>query len=196
MSNTTNVDFSSRETLPLVDPQFTRRWSPRAMQKGVIPAADLAAIIEAARWSPSAYNDQPWQIYTSTEQTFEEFLRLLAPFNQSWAANASVLGFVVSRQHFRHNGKLNVHADFDAGAAWMALSLQAHQLGYAVHGMAGVEFDAAQEYLKLDKEKFRVICAFALGLQGDPAQLAPELREREKPSTRVPLSEVWVQVGK
>lgn len=191
MTEVANVDFSVRQTLPEVDPQFTRRWSPRALQKARIPEQDLAAIFEAARWSPSCFNDQPWRFYTSTDATFDAFLNLLNSSNQTWAKNAALLGFVVSRQHFRHNGKPNAHADFDSGAAWMAVALQAHQLGYHAHGMAGVNFDAAYDYLGLDRDKFRVICAFALGRRGDPALLTPEQQTKESPSSRVPLQEVW-----
>ncbi len=195
MTEIANVDFSSRQSLPGVDPQFTRRWSPRAMQRAPIPQQDLTAIFEAARWAPSCFNDQPWRFYTSTEATFEDYLGLLVPANQTWAKNAAVLGFVVSRQHFRHNDKPNAHADFDSGAAWMALALQAHQLGYHAHGMAGVNFDGVYDYLGLDGDKFRVICAFALGLRGDPANLTADQQAKEQPSGRVPLEEVWLTAG-
>src|SRR5690606_26675627 len=117
MTEIANVDFSNRQSLPGVDPQFTHRWSPRAMQRTAIPAPDLAAIFEAARWAPSCFNDQPWRFYTSTDATFEAYVDLLNAANQTWAKNAAVLGFVVSRQHFRHNGKPNAHADFDAEGA-------------------------------------------------------------------------------
>lgn len=196
MTEVANVDFSNRQSLSGVDPQFTHRWSPRAMQRTPIPERDLTAIFEAARWAPSCFNDQPWRFYTSTDSTFDGYLNLLNASNQTWAKNAAVLGFVVSRQHFRHNGKPNAHADFDSGAAWMALALQAHHLGYHAHGMAGVNFDAAYDYLGLEREKFRVICGFALGLRGDPATLTPEQQAKEKPSGRVPLEEVWSTAGK
>lgn len=192
MTEIANVDFSARQTLPEVDPQFIRRWSPRAFQKEAIPARDVAAIFEAARWSPSCFNDQPWRFYTSTDATFDAYLNLLNAANQTWAKNAAMLGFVVSRQHFRHNGKPNAFADFDAGAAWMALSLQAHSLGYHTHGMGGVNFDAVYEYLGLERDKFRVICGFALGLRGDPATLTPEQQAKETPSGRVALEEIWM----
>lgn len=185
------VDFSARQTLPLVDPQFIQRWSPRAYRQQPIPASHLAAIFEAARWSPSCFNDQPWRFYTSTADTFADHLALLTPSNQSWAQHAAVLGLVVSRQHFRHNGKPNNLADFDAGAAWMAVALQASRLGYHAHGMAGVQFEAAQNYLQLRREEFRVIAAFTLGVRGDPAQLTPDQRAREKPGGRLPLDEIW-----
>jgi len=195
MPDIANVDFSTRQTLPEVDPQFIRRWSPRAFQKEAIPAQDLAAIFEAARWSPSCFNDQPWRFYTSTDATFDAYLNLLNAANQTWAKNAAILGFVVSRQHFRHNDKPNAFADFDAGAAWMALTLQAHSLGYHTHGMGGVNFDAVYEYLQLERDKFRVICGFALGLRGDPSTLTPEQQAKEKPSGRVALEEIWIGSG-
>lgn len=196
MTEIANVDFSNRQSLPGVDPQFTHRWSPRAMQRTEIPPADLAAIFEAARWSPSCFNDQPWRFYTSTAATFDTYLNLLNASNQTWAKNAAVLGFVVSRQHFRHNDKPNAYADFDTGAAWMALTLQANSLGYHTHGMAGVNYDAAYEYLGLERDKFRIICGFALGLRGDPANLTPEQRAKEAPSARVPLNEIWIPSDK
>lgn len=186
-----SADFSARQTLPHVNPQFIQRWSPRAYTRQKIPAEHLVAIFEAARWSPSCFNEQPWRFYTSTADTFTDYLALLNSSNQSWAKNAAMLGFAVSRQHFRHNGKKNAHADFDAGAAWMAVALQASLLGYHAHGMAGVNYDGAYEYLQLNREEYRVIAGFALGVRGDPAILSPEQQAKEKPSGRLPLEEIW-----
>ena len=185
------ADFSSRLSLPHVDPQFIRRWSPRALSPQPLPAEHLAAIFEAARWAPSCFNEQPWLFYTSTPQTFAAYLALLTPTNRSWAQHAAVLGFVVSRQYFRRNNKPNAHADFDAGSAWMAVALQASLLGYHAHGMAGVDFEAAYEYLQLQRGQYRVIAGFALGARGDPAQLSVEQQANEKPNGRVPLADIW-----
>ena len=44
-----------------IEPLFTERWSPRAYDGSSIPQADLDRIFEAARWSPSAFNYQPWR---------------------------------------------------------------------------------------------------------------------------------------
>ena len=46
-------------------------------------------------------------ILTSTDETFETFLGLLVEPNQKWAKNASVIGFMVAKKTFTHNGKPN-----------------------------------------------------------------------------------------
>ena len=63
--------------------------------------------------------------------------------NQIWVKNASLLGFVMVRKTFAHNGKPNAYAEYDAGAPWLAMTLQARQLGLYMHGMAGIKHDAA-----------------------------------------------------
>ena len=44
-----------------VDPAFPHRWSPRAMSGEEIREEELFSLFEAARWSPSSYNNQPWR---------------------------------------------------------------------------------------------------------------------------------------
>ena len=39
------------------------RWSPRSMTGQVIDQEDLLSLFEAARWAPSAFNNQPWRFY-------------------------------------------------------------------------------------------------------------------------------------
>ncbi len=48
-----------RPTAP-VDPLFVERWSPRAFDPRPIPRETLLSLFEAARWAPSARNEQPW----------------------------------------------------------------------------------------------------------------------------------------
>ncbi|NNL56862.1 MAG: nitroreductase, partial [Pseudomonadales bacterium] len=125
----TPVDFSVRDAAAGVNNLFVQRWSPRAYLPTLIPEHDLHTIFDAARWSPSCYNEQPWQFISSTPATHAQFLRLLVEANQQWAKHAPVLGFVIANKYFARNGKPNVHALFDAGAAWMAVNLQASLLG-------------------------------------------------------------------
>ena len=41
--------------------QFTDRWSPRAFTDETMSEAQILALLEAARWAPSAANMQPWR---------------------------------------------------------------------------------------------------------------------------------------
>ena len=41
--------------------QFTARWSPRAFAATPVTEAQMLTMLEAARWSPSSNNGQPWR---------------------------------------------------------------------------------------------------------------------------------------
>ena len=113
-------------------------------------------------------------------------------FNQVWAKNAPVIGFLVAKTHFDHNGKSNPTCQFDCGAAWMAIALQARKEGLYSHGMAGIHYEAIVDYLKLDSDTDAVIMGFVIGKLGDEQTLTDKLREREVPSDRLPLDEIWL----
>ena len=189
------IDYSQRDALQNVDKLFVNHWSPRSFKKEEIPQKVLENIIDAAHWSQSAFNEQPWRFLTSTKETFDKFLNLLVERNQMWARNASILGFIIARINFSHNEKPNKWANFDSGAAWMGLTLQARKFGLYTHGMAGIKKGEVYAAFKIEPEKYRVICGFALGIIDKPKLLDESFQKMEKPSPRKALEEVW-KVGK
>lgn len=188
-----NPDFSARDAKPGVNPLFSERWSPRSFTKEPIPAEDVAAIIDAARWAPSAYNEQPWRILVSTEDTFEKFLHLLTEPNQKWAKNASLLGFTVAQKNFTQNGKPNHWAVYDCGSAWMSMALQARSLGLYAHGMAGIKKDAIYDVFGIPRDEYEVVAGFAIGMLAARENLEKPYIDWEKPSARKPLDQIWKQ---
>lgn len=183
---------TNRTTDTALDPLFLHRWSPRAFDGSVIPAADLRTIFDAGRWAPSAYNYQPWRFLYATRDdaaNWQRFLDILIPFNQSWAKEASVLAFIISEITMGAPDKPNHAHSLDAGSAWGSIALQAHLLGYHTHGMAGFDHDKARAELAVP-ETFRLEAAFVIGKIGDPATLPEALQAREVPSDRKPLDEV------
>ena len=174
-----------------LDRVFIERWSPRALSAEPIAEDDIKTLFEAARWSPSCFNEQPWRfIYASTEKTLASFRAVLNESNQQWASRAPLLVLVFSKRRFTHNDKPNRWADFDAGAAWMALTLQANKLGLYTHGMAGFDVDKAYNVTGVSAEDYNAVCAVAVGRMGDPNLLSSELASREKPSDRKSLTEI------
>jgi nitroreductase len=184
------TDFSQRDPIPGLDELFSNRWSPRAFDGSEISHDTLATLIDAARWSPSCYNEQPWRFYTSNAGNFDEYLNLLVEGNQAWAKTASVIGFLVGKTQFSSNDKDNTTHQFDCGAAWMAMSLQARKAGLFTHGMAGIKYDEIANYLQL-AEGEAVMMAFAIGREGDTAQLPEAFQAKEVPSPRKSLDEIW-----
>ena len=174
-----------------LDRMFIDRWSPRTFSSEPIKEGDIHTMFEAARWSPSCFNEQPWRfVYAHRQDDLEMFRSVLAEGNQVWANSAPLLVLVFSKRHFTHNGKPNRWANFDTGAAWMALALQAYQLGLYTHGMGG--FDAEKAFLAtgINPAEYNALCAIAIGKLGDPNDLPEGLREREAPSDRKTMGDI------
>lgn len=193
--NPYTIDYSARADAKEANELFVQRWSPRALKKTALPNDVLNAVFNAARLAPSAYNEQPWRILASTEKSFDTFLGLLNEFNQSWAKDASVIGFFVAKKQNEKNEE-NTTALFDTGAAWMSMTLQARLLGLYTHGMVGMDFDGIYKQFGINKARYQVVAAFAIGVLADPSSLPDGLKEREKPSPRKPLAEIYFPDGK
>lgn len=169
------------------------RWSPRAFDPArPIAEPELRSLFEAARWAPSAFNEQPWSfLVASRAETdgFETTLGTLFEGNRVWAASAVALGVLVVRERHRRNDQPNRHAWYDAGQAMAWLSVEAEARGIRVHQAAG--FDAARvRELYGVPEGFTPVVAFALGYQRAAAALPAELAAREvAPRVRRPQAE-------
>lgn len=176
-----------------IDPIFLNRWSPRAFTGEGISEQTLRTMFEAARWAPSSYNSQPWRfIYARRDNAhWDKFLGLLNEYNQVWAKTASALVFLVSSETMASpSGEGTIpapHHSFDAGAAWMALALQATSMGWAAHAMA--LFDAERAYSELKVPAgYKIDVAIAIGRKGPTDQLPEALQAREAPNGRKPVT--------
>jgi len=172
---------------------ISRRWSPRAMEPRPVPAEALRSLLEAARWAPSSYNEQPWSFLVARredEAEFQAMLGCLVDVNQAWARNAGALILTVARGAFSHNGKPNRHAFHDIGLAAGNLSLQATALGLVVHQMGGIRPDKAREVYEIP-DGFEVVTGIAVGHPGQAGQLPEQFREAESaPRRRKPQAEI------
>ena len=121
------------------------RHSARAFRDAAVSAADLRAVLEAARWAPSSYNEQPWRFLVGRREEPEAFRRLLRCLdagNRRWAAAAPVLLIACARRTFSRNERENGHARHDLGLALGQLFVEAAARGLQAHPMGG--FDAAR----------------------------------------------------
>ncbi|MGZ4960337.1 MAG: nitroreductase family protein [Methylomonas sp.] len=160
------------------------RWSPRAFDPDK-PVAhdDLIALLEAARWAPSCFNDQPWRyivcVKASYEKGWRNALDVLAEKNQRWAQNAPVLMFSVAMGNFNHNGNPNRWAMHDTGAASMSLCLQANALGLVVHQRGGFDADKARQVFDLPAD-CTPMAMMAVGYQAEAETLTDDFQDAEK----------------
>lgn len=188
------ADTTRSPDSPLVDPVFVDRWSPRAFSDQPVAQEHLDAVFEAARWTPSWMNNQPWLFYYETDGPGREaVLATFMEFNRGWASRAPVVGLVLARTGLE--GFMARTRDFDTGAATMAMTIQATKLGLSVHLLGGIEVDAAHELTGTDPGDTIALAGFVLGHQGDPSMLEKKLQEREKPSDRKPVEEFAFKGG-
>lgn len=155
---------------------------------------ELMTLFEAARWAPSSYNAQPWRfIYAHREsEHWQTFFGLLGEWNQQWCKNASALVVVVSRKNFAYNEKPSVTHQFDAGAAWENLAIQASSTGYVAHGMQGFDYEAARSGLNIPDD-YTVLAMIAIGKPGKKEDLPQDMQEQEAPNDRRPLNEIVIE---
>lgn len=174
-----------------IHPLMANRWSPVAFAPRPMPDESLGALLEAARWAPSCFNDQPWFFLVARRQNEAEFQRMLECLvegNRAWARNASVLLISVTRSTFQRNDKPNRFALHDLGLAVGSLLVQASEMGLIVHQMGGFDPAKAREVYRIP-EGFEPQTAVAIGYYDDPSKLSDDIREREsQPRERKPLS--------
>ena len=172
---------------------FLNRWAPRSFTSEAISDETLLNMFEAARWAPSASNLQPWRFVYCKRGTpsFAAFVEALAPGNQTWAGQAAALVAIASKTTLERDGKTmpsGTHS-FDAGAAWMSFAIQATEMGWQTHGMAGFNHDKLRAALHVP-EGYAFNAVVAVGKLGDREALPEALKAREVHSQRKPLKEI------
>lgn len=172
------------------------RWSPRSFDaEKSIDAQTLTALLEAARWAPSCFNDQPWRFLVCDKTThpsaWEKLLSALGEKNQLWAKNAPLLILSLAMHDFGHNGKPNRWSAYDTGAAGISLCLQATAMGLATHQMGGFDAERCKQLFGLP-DICNPMSVIAVGYQADADRLPDDLRENElKARSRKPLGECF-----
>jgi len=164
-----------------------RRWSPRAFAERPVEPAALRILLEAARWAPSCYNEQPWFFLVATKDNKAEYDRMLGclvEFNRSWAKTAPVLMISVASVKFSRNAKPNRHGYHDVGLAAENMVIQGMSMGIYTHQMGGFDVDKTRQTYSIP-EGYDPVAAIALGYPGDPKSLPEDLAKRElEPSPR------------
>ncbi|GAA4106795.1 hypothetical protein GCM10022393_01420 [Aquimarina addita] len=162
-----------------------KRYSPRVFSEIPITTTDLHSLLEAGRWAPSSNNLQPWTIIWGIKgsESYDRIFACLDTFNQSWASNAPVL-WICAYKKTTPDGKENFHALYDLGLFVGNVTVQAQEMGIALHQMAGVQFEKAKKEFKLPND-YHVASAIALGYYGgNTTDLSEDLQKSEEKVTR------------
>jgi len=173
-----------------------QRWSPRAFDAArPVSRGDLLRLFEAARWSPSSYNEQPWRfVVTDRFESADHHTALATSLigkNALWAASAPVLVLVAIRETLERQDSVNTHAWYDSGQAVAYLTLQATSMGLSLRQMQGFDVDRARDACAVP-QPFVPAVVMAIGYAGDPESLTVDSHRasEQKPRTRKPIDEI------
>jgi nitroreductase len=163
---------------------------------------ELRAILEAARWAPSAGNSQPWGFLVGLrgDETHRAMVEVLSAANQAWAPAASAIIFTLHQAALDEDHEIaySDYAMYDLGQAVAHVTVQARSMGLQVRQFGGFDHRAATERFAVPPH-WAVTTGIALGVpaeDGAQDELPGWLRARARlPRSRVPL-ESFVHSGK
>jgi nitroreductase len=173
----------STEKEHLINDLIAGRRSLRSFDECPIPKSVLFQLLEAARWAPSCFNEQPWRYIVALKSEnpdgWQRLFECLNPPNQIWCQRAPVLMLAAYKTFFEIDNKPNKHALHDLGAASAFLSIQAQELGIIVHQMAGFDAQKARAQTQIP-ERFEPIVMISLGYPGPVEMLTEVLQKKER----------------
>lgn len=163
-----------------LSPLLASRWSPRAFDPAsTVTDAELASMLEAARWAPSDGNSQPWRFLVGRrdDEAYKRILACLNPEHQRWAGRAALL-LLGAYTVVDAAGMSLPRATYDLGQAMAHLTVQATALRLHVHQLGGFDAGAVHAEFELP-ERVRPHVVTAIGRLGDPRTLPDDLRALE-----------------
>lgn len=173
---------------------IAKRHSPFAFQNRAIPDSDLVALLEAARWSASAANEQPWSYIVARREDADQFRAMLgcvSEINLSWAQQAAVLIVGCVRTVQEGTGARVETAEHDLGLASANLVFEATARGIGVHQMTYIDRQKLRRLYGIPDE-VKVVTMLALGYEG--AEATGKRRSR-KPLETFVFAQAWAQAS-
>jgi nitroreductase len=162
------------------------RWSPSIFDPAhEIGDDEVASLLTAAQWAPSAGNSQPWAyvVCRRGDENHQRFVAHLSRGNSGWVPKAPVV-FVTLCQTATDPvpdaPSYSDYAEYDTGQAAAHITIQARLLGLDAHQFAGFDHEAVTESFDIPVN-FTVMTGIAVGRHGDAAVVAaaPE-RDQER----------------
>ena len=179
-----------------INETLANRWSGRAYDAAKkVSHEQTIALLEAARWAPSCFGDQPWRFIVWDKNTdaaaWQQAFDCLAPGNQSWVKDAPLLVLTCADTLFNHNQQPNRLAQYDTGAATENLCLQASSMGLMAHQMGGFSADKARAAFAIPGQ-YILMAMVSVGYAADISTVEGDALARETAArTRRPLGELF-----
>jgi nitroreductase len=160
-------------------PVLSARYSPlRFDPRHELSEADVEALLEAARWAPSAGNSQPWAFHLRRrgDSGHAELVEHLAPSSRRWAPDAGALVVNLAHREVDDSGiQFSEFADYDLGQAVAHMTVQAHAMGLACRQFRAFDLEGLHATLPV-APGWHILTMTAIGAPGEDG--SPERHRR------------------
>lgn len=160
--------------------EIEQRKSIRAFTNKPIEQHQIDSLFEAARWSFSSSNEQGWTyIYATKDQPlWNDLYNCLMEMNQEWCKYAPLLILTLAKKQTSKD-KPYRHNFHDVGASSMLMALQAVNMGFQLHPMAGFDGQKARETFNIP-EGFETVTMLAGGYASDDVSHLKEYQQKSE----------------
>jgi nitroreductase len=169
-----------------------KRWSARAFSAKKVEKIKLFSVLEAARWTPSSRNEQPWRYIVFTNDNpsrLSEAQSVLLESN-SFAKQAPILICAITKKTYTGSQDPNRLCFHDLGAANENMFLESFNQGLIMHEMGGFNVALAKEVFNIPDD-YEMGIMIAIGYQGTNDSLPEKYKfKNKKPRERKPLSQI------
>jgi nitroreductase len=169
-----------------------KRWSARAFSSRRVEKTKLFSILEAARWTPSSRNEQPWRYIIFTTDNSSRLLEAQSVLleSNSFAKQAPILICAITKKTYTDSLELNRLYFHDLGAANENMFLECFNQGLIMHEMGGFNVKLAKEIFNIPDD-YEVGIMIAVGYQGTNESLPEKFKVKNtKPRERKHLSQI------
>jgi nitroreductase len=171
---------------PLLHPLLAGRSSPTSFDASEdVPDDQVEALLEAARWAPSAGNSQPWAFIVGRrgDATHGRLVAHLAGSSAAWAPGAGLLIANLAHRYVEGtNWEYSEFSLYDLGQAVAHMTLQAQAFGLSARQFRAFNRDALTAEFDVP-EHWEVTTMMAIGRPAPtsapslaPASTAPRQR--------------------
>lgn len=167
-------------------PEIKNRISPLVFKDKAVEKTKIMAMIEAARWAPSCFNNQPWKyILVDKKDKNRSKVEDALNFGNGWAKKAPYIVIVGGKPKDDCQTNNIDYYLYDAGQSVMSFAMEAVHQGLAVHQMAG--FDGQKIKGAVDfPNGYNVIVVMAVGYRDNIKKIWDKLEYKIKDKLSAP----------
>ena len=159
----------------IITQTLRNRYATRAIKNDSLPAEIIDDLIEAARLTPSCFNNQPWRyLFITGEEAHAKAAAAFSGGNKPWASHAPLLIVGTTREAddcVLKDGR--VYHQFDLGLSMMNIMLAATAHELVARPMAGFDPAIISSAFDLAADEHPLVM-MAVGYPSDDVSHLPE----------------------